>query len=279
MQRAQALFNDARKLHRRMMLAEARAKYEEALAAWEHPELRFYLGRVLKSMGLPLSAYDNLRRSLRWGPGSLDPEMEQEARAAMRALVEQELAVIQVRSDEPGATVLLDGNFWFLGPGAERRTVMPGEHIVTARKSGYFTIVKPITVLTGKEASVQVDLRVDAVVTRQRWPAWVPWATLGAGVILGVAGGGLMWHARANEPTCAPWCSAEFADEYDRRLLENGLGIGVLVAGGATVITGTVLLFMNRPASYRTEDRGGFKLEIHPAASLDAASLSARLVF
>ncbi|WP_437931558.1 PEGA domain-containing protein [Sorangium sp. So ce291] len=262
-----------------MMLAEARAKYEEALAAWEHPELRLYLGRVLKSMGLPLPAHDNLRLSLRWGPGSLDPEIEQEARAAMRALVEQELAVIQVRSDEPGATVLLDGNLWFLGPGAERRTVMPGEHIVTARKNGYFTIVKPITVLTGKEASIQVDLRVDAAVTRQRWPAWVPWTTLGAGVILGVAGGGLMWHARANEPSCAPWCTAEFADEHDRRLLENGLGIGALVAGGAMVTTGTVLLFMNRPVSYRTEDRGGVKLEIQPAASLDAASLSARVVF
>lgn len=63
-QKAQALFEEARELHRRMMLAEARAKYEQALASWEHPELRLYLGRALASIGLPLLAYDNLRMSL-----------------------------------------------------------------------------------------------------------------------------------------------------------------------------------------------------------------------
>jgi hypothetical protein len=45
------------------------------------------------------------------------------------------------------------------------------------------------------------------------------------------------------------------------------------------VITGTVLLFMNRPQSYRTEERDGVQIELLPAASGDAASLSARLVF
>ncbi|KYF66968.1 hypothetical protein BE11_18415 [Sorangium cellulosum] len=59
----------------------------------------------------------------------------------------------------------------------------------------------------------------------------------------------------------------------------NRLAIGALVAGGATAVTGAVLLFMNRPQSYRTEDRGGVKVELRPAASLDAASLSTRLVF
>lgn len=115
-----------------MMLAEARAKYEQALASWEHPELRLYLGRALASIGLPLLA----------------------------------------------------------------------------------------------------------------------------------------------SPSCMP--SAR--DEYEGSVLEDRLAIGALIAGGASAITGTVLLLMNRPQSYRTEDRGGVKLEILPAASLDAAMLWARFV-
>ncbi|WP_437737602.1 hypothetical protein [Sorangium sp. So ce1335] len=286
-QRAQVLFEEARELHRRMMLAEARAKYEEALASWEHPELRLYLGRALRNIGLPLLAYESLRSALRWGPGSLDAEQEQEARAALRALVEQELATIEIRCDEPGATVLLDGQPWFVGPGAERRMVLPGEHVVTARKSGYFTVVKPIFVFAGKEASGQLALSVDAVVTRQRWATWVPWATLAAGTALGLAGGGLMWQAHTEHGDtdkrlrngCIRSCETSDSDAYDPSVLENQLGIGALVAGGATAITGTVLLFMNRPQSYRSEDRGGVKVELRPAASFDAASLSARLVF
>ncbi|WP_437682325.1 hypothetical protein [Sorangium sp. So ce131] len=286
-QKAQALFEEARELHRRMMLAEARAKYEEALASWEHPELRLYLGRALKSIGLPLLAYENLRLSLQWAPGSLDPEVEQEARASMRALVEQELAAIKIRCDEPGATVLLDGKPWFVGPGAERRMVTPGEHVVTARKAGYFTVVKPVVVPAGKEASGQLALSVDTIVTKQRWPAWIPWATLGAGAALGAAGAGLMWHAGASHGEvdqrlregCERSCPPSTADGYEASVLENRLAIGALVAGGAAAVAGTVLLFMNRPQPYRTEDRGGVKLDLLPAASFDAAGLSARLVF
>ncbi|WP_437682339.1 hypothetical protein [Sorangium sp. So ce131] len=270
-----------------MMLAEARAKYEEALASWEHPELRFYLGRVLKSIGRPLLAHENLRLAMRWGPGSLKPEDEQAARAAMRALVEQELAAIEIRCDEPGAVVLLDGKPWFVGPAAERRMVTPGEHVLVARKQGHFTVIKPIVVLAGKEASGKLALSVDAVVTRQRWPGWVPWTTVGAGAALGLAGGGLMWHAGTRhrdadqglQGACATSCDPLPHDEYAGSVLESRLAIGAFIAGGATLAAGAALLFMNKPQSYRTEDRGGVRVELRPAASFDAASLSAQLAF
>src|SRR5688572_11056193 len=71
-QRARALFSEGRELHRQLMLGEARAKYEEALSEWEHPQIRFYLGKVLRRMGLLLLAYESLQKALRWGPGSLD---------------------------------------------------------------------------------------------------------------------------------------------------------------------------------------------------------------
>lgn len=205
----------------------------------------------------------------------------------MRALVEQELAAIEIRCDEPGAAVLLDGRPWFVGPGTRRRMATPGEHVVTARKTGYFAVVKPLIMLAGKEASGQLALSVDTVVTTQRWPAWIPWATLGAGAALGAAGAALKWHAgtvhgetdERLKDRCNPSCAPSARDDYAGSVLEDRLAIGALIAGGATAITGTVLLFMNRPLSYRTEDRGGVKVEVHPAVSLDTASLSARFVF
>ncbi|XXT24989.1 hypothetical protein WME94_25990 [Sorangium sp. So ce429] len=112
-------------------------------------------------------------------------------RAATRALLEQELAVIRVRCDEPGTAVLLDRKPWFLVAGAEHRRITPREHVVVI----------------------------------------------------------------ANRPV-----------------------ISALIAGGATVITGTVLLFMKRPPSYRTEDGSGVNVELRGAASLDAAGLSTRLL-
>ncbi|HTN86872.1 MAG TPA: hypothetical protein VL242_24410 [Sorangium sp.] len=284
-QRADVLFEEAIELHRHMMLADARAKYDEALALWEQPQLRLYLGRLLKTIGRPLLAYDSLRRALQWGPGSLDPDEEQEARATLRALVEQDLAAVAIRCDEPGAAVLLDGVLWFVGPGTARRMVTPGEHVVAARKRGYFTVVQHIAVFAGKEASGQLALSADTVITRQRWPAWIPWITAGTGAVLVVVGGGLMLHADASHREaevafrreCRPFCPAHYDDAGS--VLENRLAIGALIAGGATAITGTALLFMNRPETYRAGDRGGVKLEIRPAASLDAAGLSARLVF
>ncbi|WP_437633757.1 hypothetical protein [Sorangium sp. So ce854] len=262
-QLAHELFTQARALHRRMMFTEARVKYEEALAAWEHPELRLYLARVLKSIGLPLLAYENLRLALRWGPGTLAPAKEQEARAAMRALMEHELAAIEIRCDEPGAAVLLDDKPWFIGPGTGRRMVTPGEHMVIVRRDGYSTVVKPILVVAGKAASGQLARRVDTVISQPRWPAWIPWTVLGAGAALGVAGGGLMWSGAA--------------DRGDQG--GGDLAIGGLVAGGATMITGTVLLLMNRPQVYRVHDRGEVEVELRPIASLGPAGLSVRLVF
>lgn len=284
---ARALFEEARNFHRRMMFAEARAKYEEALALWEHPELRLYLGRVLRSIGLPVLAYDNLRLSLRWGPGSLDAEKEQEARATLRALLEEELAAIEIRCDEPGATVLMDGKPWFVGPGARRQMVTPGEHVLTARKDGYFTVAKPIFMVAGKEASGQLVLSADTVVARQRWPAWLPWATLGAGAAIAVMGGRLMWqaddlHGYAQERSvreCGRSCPPSPNFQYDASVNESWLAAGTLLAGGATVITATAMLFTNRPQIYRTEDRGGVKVEIRPAAAPDAAMVSTWLAF
>ncbi|XYH94970.1 hypothetical protein ACMHYB_45255 [Sorangium sp. So ce1128] len=290
--KAEQLFQEGRELHRSAILAGARAKYEEALRYWEQPELRVYLGRVLIGSGLPLQAYENLQKTLQWGPGALDPQIEAEARASMRELMRQELALIEIRCDEPGAAVLLDGRPWFVGPGAERRLVPPGEHVVTARKTGYYAVVKPVVVLAGKRASGTLWLSADAVITERRWQAaWAPWAVVGAGGALALLGAGLAWQANVHHDeaerelqgafrhACGPACAPSDGSAYDRGLLENRIAIGSFIAGGAALITGGVLVYMNRPRSYRTDDRGDVKIELAPAVSDSAAGLSTRISF
>ncbi|HTN86805.1 MAG TPA: hypothetical protein VL242_24070 [Sorangium sp.] len=291
-QKAEQLFQEGRALHRSAILAEARAKYEEALRYWDQPELRVYLGRVLMRSGLPLLAYENLQQALRWGAGALEPQLEAEARASMSELVRRELAMIELRCDEPGAAVLLDGKPWFVGPGAERRLVLPGEHVVTARKQGYYTVVRPVAVLAGKRASGTLRLSADATITERRWQAaWAPWAVVGAGGALGLLGAVLRWQANEHyndaeralqgsfRDACGLECAPSDGSAYDRSRLENGLAAGSFVAGGAALITAGVLVYMNWPRSYRTDDRGDVKIELAPAVSDSAAGLSTRVSF
>lgn len=286
-QAALELFMQGRDLHRRMVLGDAKKKYEEALALWEHPDLRFYLGRVLKMMGMPLLAYENLRLSLRWGPASLEPEDHEEARALMKELVERELAVVEMYCYEPGAEVLLDGRPWFVGPGSARRFVTPGEHVVSARKEGYFPLVEPVVVLAGVQASGVLKLSADGLVTVRRWSAWKPWAVVGAGAGLGLAGAVLRWQAdqhleeaeRQFKATCTSGCAPTTTDTSSRGMTESRVANGLFIAGGATLAAGAVLVFLNMPRTYRTEDQGGVELQIVPAAPGAAAGLSARLSF
>ncbi|WP_437760931.1 hypothetical protein [Sorangium sp. So ce1389] len=287
-QKAAQLFQEAREFHRNLLLADARAKYEEALRHWEQPELRFYLGRVLMRIGLPLLAYENLQKSLQWGPGALAREVEDEARAAVGELLQQELSVIEIRCDEPGAAVLLDGKPWFVGPGTERRMVLPGEHIVTARKTGYYVVVKPVVVLAGKHVLGMIEMSIDTTITERRWQApWAPWAVVGAGAALGLLGGGLTWRASTHhdeaeqklQRDCGPKCEANDGSEYDQSILENRVAIGSFIGGGVALIAGGALVYMNRTRSYRTEDRGEVKIQLAPAVSAGVAGLSTRISF
>ncbi|WP_437820492.1 hypothetical protein [Sorangium sp. So ce1078] len=284
-QRALEIFREARDLHRQMMLGEARAKYEEALAHWEHPDLRFYLGRVLKTMGLPLLAHENLRLALRWGPASLEPEDHAEARVMMRQLVERELAVLELRCDEPGAAVLLDGKPWFVGPGVEERFLMPGEHLISAKKDGYISLVATVTTYAGARASRV--LSVDHVVTERMWPAWVPWAVVGAGAALVAVGGVLQWRSaeRMNDleqlrgSSCVSECELARMSAYSSARAEGHVAVGLFIAGGTTLAAGAALAYVNRPRSYRVDEKSGVKLEVVPVASDATAGMTARILF
>lgn len=286
-QKAKALFQEARELHRALLLGEARDKYEEALKHWEHPQLRLYLGRVLMRIGLPLLAYESLKRAMRWGPGALDAEEEKEALEALRELEQKHLGAITIRCDEPGVAMLLDGKPLFTAPGVRRRMLIPGDHVVAARKKGFHGTVKTVTVSAGKQVSAVIHLSVDAVMSERRWAAWKPWAVIGAGAALGAVGGGLLALASSDyeatvqdlQKSCASRCAPDTSGAYSRSQWENGLAIGSLVVGGAALLAGAGMVILNLPQSYRLKDESDVKVDVVPLASASSAGLSTRFSF
>jgi hypothetical protein len=287
-QMAQALFTQGGDMLERLILHEARARYEAALSHWDHPQIRFYLATVLQKLGQPLDAYEHLRLALQWGPEALEPEEEAEAHRLMRALLETELAAIAVRCDEPGAQVTLNGKPWFVGPGDQRRLLLPGEHVIAAEKRGYFPVLEGVTVIAGKQAAVALALSRDEIRFRRKWAAWKPWAVVAGGVVTGLVSTGLRAEARihfaeaeqAFHDQCRErMCPVAHLSLLDRARWEDRLALGALAAGGVIATSGLILAWRNRPRPYRAEAGDGADFEVVPLVLDGATGLSARLSF
>src|SRR5689334_16489633 len=57
---------------------EALATYQQALAIWDHPAIRFNVVRCLIQLGRPVEAYDNLEIALRYGEAPLESSVYEE---------------------------------------------------------------------------------------------------------------------------------------------------------------------------------------------------------
>lgn len=286
-QKALELFQEGKKLNEQLLLGEALDTYEKALSYWEHPQLRFYLARVQKRIGLPLVAHENLKKSLAWGPGALDPEQATEAQALIRELEQKELGAIAITCEDNDVNVLLDGKAWHWRPNAAHRMLLPGDHVVTALKKGHYTLVKSISVVAGKEIAGVVHLSADSMQTKRRWAIWKPWGVIGAGAAIAAIGVGLRSAAKADydetntrlSATCGPSCSPDTTDPYGSGRMKNGFAMGALVVGGVGFLGGAAMLLLNLPQPYRTNDESDVRLEVTPIVSSTMAGISMRFAF
>ncbi len=285
-----ALFEEALTLQRQWLLPDAAARYEQALARWDHPKIRFYLSRVQEKMGDLVTAYENLRLSLRWGLDAFPPADARMAREMLRRL-EAGLSRIEVRCDEPGAEVFLDGKPWFVGPGSKQATVRPGEHAVIARKGGFFTVTKSVSLVPGKQATVDIELSPETIVKGRwdRWRPWHTWAVVGTGAALTLAGGALEWQATRDygqyeqsfRNVCneQPLCKPHQGDSVLVRTLKharwkNRGAIAAFTAAGVVLTAGAALSWLDWPRPHRNQDTGGFDIELAPLVTKDSVSLS-----
>lgn len=271
-ERALALYDDGNELLRAARFVEAAARYREAIEHWDHPGIHYNLTLALIQLEQPVEAYASVRKALRFGAEALEPD-EYEQAQNYRTLLAQQVVTVEVTCQEPGAQVYLDGKEMFVGPGTGRRILLPGEHQVVASKEGFVTVTRPLLLLPGKPVTVAIELHrpvVDATVLERRWSSWSPWVTVGVGAALGLGGGALYWRADRNfarfdddfAVACPTGCPDDDApqdllDRKSRATQQRGIGITGLVAGGAVLGTGMVMVYLNRPRAVRKERLSG----------------------
>lgn len=285
-QKAEALFATGSKLYQQWQFVHAEQKYREALTHWEHPVIYLYLSRTLEKQGHLESAYETLQQALRQTSERLSSDDTQVA-AELKKGLEARLAQIEVHCADAGAEVLLDGVPWFTAPGPQRKMIRPGQHVIIARKAGYFSVTEVATLLPGKQTRVEVHLSVDEIRTARRWQQRTPWMVVAGGLTTSLVGGLFIRQAMSDyadfEETISA-CEPPFCRQVSIRRREGGawrdaVGAGMLVAGGAAAVVGLVGVLINQPYSYRSEPKGGAKLDFAPLAFGAGTGLSARISF
>jgi hypothetical protein len=286
-QRAQALFAQAFDKHQQLLRGDAMELYEQALALWDNPDIRWNLALVLEDLGQYLRAHQELARALRW-EASLGSERLREVRDRMRALETQRLARIETDREEPGAEIKLDGEPWLPRAGRRSALVQPGEHYLAASKPGHFPVTRPVYVKAGQAARVPLPMDEDRLLETRRWSVWKPWAVIGAGIAVAAVGAELERRSFADREAAAtklgarceePACDPSRRDIYDRAHVEHQLAIGAFAAGGAAIAAGLALAWINQPRAHRTEARPPSRIELVPVLSLHGAELSTLVRF
>jgi tetratricopeptide (TPR) repeat protein len=241
------------------LVAQALATYQRALAEWDHPAIRYNLAVAFINFDRPLDALEQLEHALHYGPDALEPDVYKQALEYWR-LLEAQTSQLVVTCSVTGATISLDGRDLLQCPGEARRRVTAGPHRLLGEKRGYLAHTIDLALAGGTSPHVDVELRSldDATRVTRRWSPWKPWAVAGTGVALSAAGLGFALQARATlrsydnavavlcgERPCAT-LPALVSDAYDRGRTQNAIGVGLLAAGGAGMITGVVLVLLNR---------------------------------
>jgi hypothetical protein len=274
---ARAHFRDGNALVKESLFVQAVEKYEAALSIWDHPAIHYNLALALLNLDQPLRLRQHLIASLKYGEASLGMDKSKRAEQYL-TLVEKQLTWLGVKSEQKGVRVELDGKLLFVGPGSYEDYAEPGEHTVRATQSGFEPTVRPVKLVAGErlEMNMKVYTAEDWIRYRRRWSTTGPIVVTAVGGAVLAAGGVLLWQG------------IEQIDRFDASVEECGAGgcepgevdgsaetgealqiagIAALGAGGATMLTGGVLLYMNRRIAYRVDP------ELDAGASEKTASL------
>jgi PEGA domain len=293
-QRAMELYEQGNRHFDDSLFPDAMTSYRAALVHWNHPGIHYNLMLALVALDHSIEAYKSSLEALRYGPDALEAEEHRRARDYHK-LLRGRIAELTVACDEPGAEVTLDGMTILQGPGEAHIFVLPGQHEIVARKPGYLATHHTLLLAPEKPASVRLRLlpSAEALVTTRRWDVWQPWAVVGAGVGVGLVGGLLEWRSDVNnvqfanlfEKGCEDGCRAsEFSDEMESRQQRyrwyRRLGHSASVAGGAAMVGGLVLVYLNRSQQVENPERQRLvRVSMTPLVAPDTAGLTVDLSF
>jgi hypothetical protein len=285
-QQVEVLFDGAVDKHQQLLRTDAMNLYEQALALWDNPDIRWNLAIALEELGRYLPAHQQLERAARWD-AALGLERLTAVHERMHALETEHLARIEASSDEPGADVRLDGKPWFQGAARQSTLVLPGTHYVGATKSGYSPITLPVVVVVGQQVRVTLRMVVDHAIEMRRWAAWRPWTVVALGTVVTAVGAGLERQAFVHRDVAAKelaqLCNMSKCDPMNprdnvRAATDHRWALGAFAAGGTAIAAGVVLVWLNRPRWLRPEVIPS-AVELIPDVSPGEAGVSARLRF
>ncbi len=283
------IFKEGNVLFEESQYAAALARYRQALGAWDHPAIHYNAAVAAIHLDQPLVAHGELEAALSYGDAPLGDELFKQAQIYLK-LVSGQLAELEIDCSEPGAEVMLDGELRFVGPGRDRRWLLPGAHQLVAKKPGFLSETRALQLPPGRVTAESVTLRsLSSIPTRtvRRWPVWQPWTVLAAGAGAVLVGVPFLLDAKSNYGTvdgeiaraCPSGCPASqlppsVESARSRARLENDVAVGLFVAGGAVVVTGVTLLILNQP---RVEEAPAWRVSVAPILAPGAAGVSASL--
>jgi tetratricopeptide (TPR) repeat protein len=245
--------------------------YREALKDWEHPAIYYNLALALLNLDQPIEVYDSLQKAIKYGAAPLEKDKYEHAKEYI-LLVEKQLATIDVSCSKPGAKISVDGKEVFT-VGADGKVghfvgrVKIGKHTFVAEKPGYNAQVDAPFIGPGETYRLELTLYTAEELTRYRRRfdrTWMPFAVIGGGVAMALVGVGLELSATStyddydtavakcntasNSMGCTDGSVTDMRKSGDTKKTLGYVGYGV---AGAAVVTGAILLYLNRSSSYQ----------------------------
>ncbi|MBV8756262.1 MAG: tetratricopeptide repeat protein [Deltaproteobacteria bacterium] len=241
--------------------AGALAKYQAAIALWDHPRIRFNMAVTLIRLDRIVEAADSLDAALKYGDKPFSPDLYQRVLDDQQ-LVRGRVGELEVSCSQPDVHLLLDGKPLATCPATQKQRVLAGEHLLLAEKKDFMTVSRRVIVVGGKTATEDVSLVPieSAVILKYRYPRWMPYTVAGTGAAIALGGLGFYFAGRSQMDRfeaefamqCMNGCTLAsqplLADERSSAKLKGDIGIGMMVGGGAIAIAGVALAVINSKA-------------------------------
>jgi hypothetical protein len=290
------LFREGNTLLKESLFVQAAAKYREALRHWNHPGIHYNLALALLNLDQPVEVYRQLETALSYGPAPLDADKYEHA-TRYRALIEKQLARIEVRCSQSGAMVTMDGLRLFIAPGHYEGLVRVGQHTVVAERRGFVTVQKTPTLPAGEKTKIDLRMFTAEQLThyKRRWPLYMPLTVLAAGVVVAAVGGILQWQASESFKAydagigacslgsatggCTP--NGALAGKRSAGDAMQGTAFAFYAVGAGLIAAGGVLAYMNRARPYHVDETEPQPppVVVAPVVSSSAAGVSVTVRF
>ena len=235
-------------------------QFRAAYRRWKNPQILINVGTALRALGRDLEAAESYDRFL--ADPTHDEQLETEVNQALAEL-EPKLGRLEIRINQAGARVKVDGKL--VGDSSQSLVfhVAPGSHTVVAEKQGFPVAVATVVAEAGSTRTVELTLTASgapagadgpdeappAGVVQWRRRPWhqdsVGWLIAGTGTVALGVGIGLLVNASSIESDGDAEPDETRADElYARADSRRTLGTVFALAGGAVAALGVVKLII-----------------------------------